>query len=234
MEEQMLQATIQSILGLLPLHSSPSAQGSSASTLSRESCSWLLWQTQTLGKWHKEETLLRKCQAWRCSSTACQEKQGKAISSHPTSLTSDPPAGKSVCACICVHTVAGKEFRTFNCTLDLIQHTQHQATTLLELPLYRAGESEAQLSPFSLRSSRAGGHSLQLAARLGAGCQVPTGSPGQTGTQLSLRGCPWPCKAWRALWSSKITPRKDSNRADFSYFYMVSYHRRIHSRLLSN
>lgn len=116
----------------------------------------------------QEQTLLRKCQAWKCTSTVHQEKQGKAVSS-PTSLISDPSAGKSVCAHVCIHTVAGKGVWTFNCTLDLIQCTQHQATALLELTLYRAGESAAQLSPFSLRPSRAGGYSLQLAARLGEG-----------------------------------------------------------------
>lgn len=169
MEEQMLQATIQ--LGSLPLHSSASAQGSTASTPSsrvlflpvvtgKESNTWEV----TLSK----NKLLRKCQAWRCPSTVYQEKQGKEIS-NPTSLTSDPPAGNSVSACVCIHTVAVKGFWTFNCTLDLIQCTQHQAIALLELTLYRAGESAARFSPFSLRPSRAGGYSLQLAARLGEG-----------------------------------------------------------------
>lgn len=53
--------------------------------------------------------------------------------------------------------------------MDLIQHTQHPATALLELTLYRVEEFEALFSPFSPRPWRAGGRSLQQAARLGEG-----------------------------------------------------------------
>lgn len=165
----MLQGTVQSILGSLALHSSASAQGSTASTPSLFSL--LLWQANKSDKndASQEETLLRKCQTWRCPT-----KSFTAHPCHPHSvprdagntsgsnffqphLTSDPPTRQGVCAHVCVYTLAQEGVRTFNCILDLTQYMWHQAMALLELTLYRAVEAKAQFSQFSPRPSRMSG-----------------------------------------------------------------------------
>lgn len=151
-------------------------------------------------------------------------------------LTSDPPR-KSVRARVCAYTLAGKGFRIFNCTLDVLQYMQHQATALLELTLYRAGESEAQFSAFSLRPSKAGGYSLQLAARLGEGNLLPSLNwqhrpnwhPAQSSRlPMALQG-----QASSVIKENYSKKRCKQSRF-VSYFYMVSYHRRTHLRLLSH
>lgn len=140
-----------------------------------------------------------------------------------------PSREECVCTCLCV-TETG--FRTFNCTLDLIQHTQYQATALLELTFYRAGESEAHFSPFSLRPSRAGGYSYNW--QPGKGNQLPSPNwqhkphwyPAQSARlPMALQG-----QASSVIKENDSKKRCKQSRF-VSYFYMVSYHRRTHSRL---
>lgn len=244
MEEQMLRATIQSILGSLPLHSPASAQGSSTSTPS----SRVLFLATVTGKesntW--EVTLPKKKLCWGSArpGSAQVEYAKRSRGTHrkeflpaPPQLTSDPPAGKSVCARVCVYTLAGKGFRTVNCTLDLIQHTQHQATALLELTLYRAGQSEAQFPPFALKPSRAGGYSPQLAARLAEGESAAK-------PQLAAQARVVPSSVCKAAHGSArpgelcdqgkwLQAKMQTEQICFLFLY-VSYHRRTHSRLLSH
>lgn len=115
----------------------------------------------------QQETLLRKCQTWRCQSTAlydtptahamctvCYEKQGISPGSnlfqpHCSPIrSSNKTTAQAECPCMRAHIHTGQSVMTFTCTLDLTWHLQHQGMALLQLMLYRAEEAQTQFSLF--------------------------------------------------------------------------------------
>lgn len=155
----MLRATIQSILGLLALCSTTSAQGSTASIPGSGLVSQLSWQAESQTKItlpSPQETLLRKCQTWRCQSTAlhdtltahamcmvCYEKQGilpgsNLFQPHCSPIrSSNKTTAQEECLCMRAGIHTERSIMTVTCTLDLTWHLQHQRMALLHLMLYR-------------------------------------------------------------------------------------------------
>lgn len=103
-----------------------------------------------------QETLLRKCQTWRCQSTAlhdtltahamcmvCYEKQGilpgsNLFQPHCSPIrSSNKTTAQEECLCMRAHIHTERSVMTVTCTLDLTWHLQHQRMALLHLMLYR-------------------------------------------------------------------------------------------------